>query len=247
MSRTFQQSCLVIMTAAIASICLSPVSAQERESNGQLPFYSDRDRDILLAQVTSISQFRDVTPGNWAFGALQNLVEEEGCVVGYPDRTYRGDRAMTRNEFAAGMNACMQALERRLSQTEQPTTTTQAQTETETTTTANATQEPLAEEFERAFFHNMDSFYESIDPFDQINTQLGIYPFKIPAAFPENQIARDAELLNGMYKDALQQQSSLPNVRTRDLPNPFNTSLQENPAYLRGGDASRREVIINRE
>jgi hypothetical protein len=246
MSRTFQQSCLVILTAAIASACLSPVSAQEREYKGQLPSYSDRDRDVLLAQVTSISQFRDVTPGNWAFEALQNLVEE-GFVVGYRDRTYRGDRAMTRNEFAAGMNACMQALESRLSQTEQPTTTTQERMETETTT-VNATQEPLAEEFERAFFHNMDSFYENTDPFSQLNTQFGIYPFTIPAAFPENQIARDAELLNGMYKDALQQQSSLPNVRTRDLPNPFNTSLQENPAYLRGGDASsRREVIINRE
>jgi hypothetical protein len=244
MSRTFWQSCSVILTAAIASTCLSPVSAQESE--GQLPDYSNRDRDRLLAQVTSISQFTDVSPDNWAFEALQNLVEEEGCVVGYPDRTYRGDRAMTRNEFAAGMNACMQVLERRLTQTEQPTTTTQRQTET--TTTVSATQEPLAEEFERAFFHNMDSFYESTDPFSQLNTQLGIYPFKIPAAFPENQIARDAELLNGMYKDALQQQSSLPNVRTRDLPNPFNTSLQENPAYLRAGDASsKREVIFNRE
>jgi hypothetical protein len=246
MSRTFWQSCSVILTAAIASICLSPVSAQERESKGQLPSYNNRDRDRLLTQVTSISQFTDVSFDNWAFEALQNLVEKEGCVVGYPDRTYRGDRAMTRNEFAAGMNACMQALERRLSQTEQPTTTTQERMETRTT--ANATQEPLAEEFERAFFHNMDSFYENTDPFSQLNTQFGIYPFTIPAAFPENQIARDAELLNGMYKDALQQQSSLPNVRTRDLPNPFNTSLQENPAYLRSGDASsRREVIFNKE
>ena len=26
---------------------------------------------------------------------------------GYPDKTYRGNRALTRYEFAAGLNACM--------------------------------------------------------------------------------------------------------------------------------------------
>ena len=41
-------------------------------------------------------------------------MENYGCIVGYPDRTYRGDRALTRNEFAAGLNACMEQLERRL-------------------------------------------------------------------------------------------------------------------------------------
>jgi Carbohydrate-selective porin, OprB family/S-layer homology domain len=34
-------------------------------------------------------------------------VERYGCIAGYPDRTYRGNRAMTRYEFAAGLNACM--------------------------------------------------------------------------------------------------------------------------------------------
>ncbi|MBV8884289.1 MAG: S-layer homology domain-containing protein [Chroococcidiopsidaceae cyanobacterium CP_BM_RX_35] len=30
-----------------------------------------------------------------------------GCLSGYPDGTYRGDRPITRNEFAAGLNACL--------------------------------------------------------------------------------------------------------------------------------------------
>jgi hypothetical protein len=34
--------------------------------------------------------------------------------VGYPDRTYRGDRALTRWEFAAGLNACINTVERLL-------------------------------------------------------------------------------------------------------------------------------------
>ncbi|BAT51305.1 S-layer region-like protein [Nostoc sp. NIES-3756] len=60
-----------------------------------------------LAQVTSVSQLSDVQPTDWAFQALQSLVERYGCIAGYPNRTYRGNRAMTRYEFAAGLNACL--------------------------------------------------------------------------------------------------------------------------------------------
>lgn len=62
---------------------------------------------IQIAQVTSVSELSDVQPGDWAFTALQRLVEEYGCLEGYPDRTYRGNRALTRYEFAAGLNACL--------------------------------------------------------------------------------------------------------------------------------------------
>ncbi|MBW4686151.1 MAG: iron uptake porin [Komarekiella atlantica HA4396-MV6] len=60
-----------------------------------------------LAQVTSVSQLSDVQPTDWAFQALQSLVERYGCIAGYPNLTYRGNRAMTRYEFAAGLNACL--------------------------------------------------------------------------------------------------------------------------------------------
>ncbi len=79
------------------------------------------------AQVTSVSQFSDVqptdwafqalqslverygciAPTDWAFQALQSLVERYGCIAGYPNGTYRGNRALTRYEFAAGLNACL--------------------------------------------------------------------------------------------------------------------------------------------
>ena len=58
-------------------------------------------------QVTSVSQLSDVRPTDWAFQALQSLVERYGCIAGYPDRTFRGNRATTRFEFAAGLNACL--------------------------------------------------------------------------------------------------------------------------------------------
>jgi hypothetical protein len=33
------------------------------------------------------------------------------AVVGYPDRRFRGDRAITRYEFAAGLNSCLDKLQ----------------------------------------------------------------------------------------------------------------------------------------
>jgi hypothetical protein len=58
-------------------------------------------------QVTSVSQLSDVQPTDWAFQALQSLVERYGCIAGYPDGTFRGNRAATRYELAAALNACL--------------------------------------------------------------------------------------------------------------------------------------------
>ena len=49
----------------------------------------------------------DVYPTDWAYQALSNLVEQYGCVAGYPNGTFRGNRAMTRYEAAALLNACL--------------------------------------------------------------------------------------------------------------------------------------------
>jgi hypothetical protein len=67
-----------------------------------------------MNQVTSVNELRDVQPTEWAYEALKSLVERYGCIVGYPDRTFRGDRALSRWEFAAGLNACMNVMERLL-------------------------------------------------------------------------------------------------------------------------------------
>ncbi|MFN7660942.1 MAG: iron uptake porin, partial [Dolichospermum sp.] len=59
------------------------------------------------SQVTSVSQFSDVQPTDWAFQALQSLVERYGCIAGYPSGTFRGNRSLSRYEFAAGLNSCL--------------------------------------------------------------------------------------------------------------------------------------------
>lgn len=58
-------------------------------------------------QITSISEFSDLRPSDWAYQALTNLVETYGCVAGYPNDTFRGGQAMTRFEAAALLNSCL--------------------------------------------------------------------------------------------------------------------------------------------
>jgi hypothetical protein len=57
--------------------------------------------------VTSITQFSDLRPTDWAYQALNQLIERYGCVAGFPDGTYRGQRSLTRYEAAALLNACL--------------------------------------------------------------------------------------------------------------------------------------------
>ena len=63
---------------------------------------------------SQLAQNQDVFPGDWAYEALQNLSQNYGCLTGYPDDTFRGDRVLTRYEFAAGLVACIQSMERRI-------------------------------------------------------------------------------------------------------------------------------------
>ncbi|MDB9528424.1 iron uptake porin [Oscillatoria sp. CS-180] len=57
--------------------------------------------------VTTIDELSDVSPTDWAYPALQSLVENYSCIEGYPDETYRGDRFLTRYEFAALLDRCL--------------------------------------------------------------------------------------------------------------------------------------------
>jgi hypothetical protein len=91
-----------LLVAPAALGLLAPVAATAAELNldGVNKYASEE-------QVTSISQFSDVKPTDWAYQALSNLIERYGCVAGYPDGTYKGAKAMTRFEAAALLNACL--------------------------------------------------------------------------------------------------------------------------------------------
>ncbi|MBN2080891.1 S-layer homology domain-containing protein [bacterium] len=54
---------------------------------------------LWLAAPALASTFSDVDPGHWAYDAIDYL-QDAGLVEGYPDGTFRGDRAFTRYEMA---------------------------------------------------------------------------------------------------------------------------------------------------
>jgi hypothetical protein len=76
------------------------------------------DSNSAFEQVTSVTQLSDVQPTEWAFQVLQSLVERYGCVAGYPDGTFRGNRAASRYELAAALNACLDQISDRFASKE---------------------------------------------------------------------------------------------------------------------------------
>jgi len=74
--------------------------------------YSNEGGNSLDQNVQGASRFRDVSPNDWAFQALDDLIRRYDCLVGYPNGTFRGNRPLTRYEFAAGLNACLNQIER---------------------------------------------------------------------------------------------------------------------------------------
>ena len=105
--------CLKLSPVVLAASFLTTSSAFAEGMKGEVTSVSELSAqqqvqtDDSMGQVTSVSQFSDVQPTDWAFQALQSLVERYGCIAGYPNGTYRGNRALTRYEFAAGLNACL--------------------------------------------------------------------------------------------------------------------------------------------
>jgi hypothetical protein len=93
------------LTEHTPAISQSQSSGNAKSSSTEL-LSTDFSPDSL-EQVTSVSQLSDVQPTDWAFQALQSLVERYGCIAGYPDGTFRGNRAATRYELAAALNACL--------------------------------------------------------------------------------------------------------------------------------------------
>ncbi|MFM7888377.1 MAG: iron uptake porin, partial [Pseudanabaena sp.] len=104
MAKVWSQQVHISLIGAISISAIgmaSSASAQSQQVN------SVATQDVIGQNVTSVSQLSDVRPTDWAFTALQSLVERYGCIAGYPDRTFRGKQATSRYEFAAGLNACL--------------------------------------------------------------------------------------------------------------------------------------------
>ncbi|MEM9508929.1 MAG: iron uptake porin [Cyanobacteria bacterium P01_E01_bin.35] len=95
---------------------LSAVAQSNANSNtellNQINSYSQEGRNNSRSQVTNVNQLRDVSPTDWAYEALRSLVDRYGCIAGFPNQTYRGNQPLSRYEFAAGLNSCLNQIER---------------------------------------------------------------------------------------------------------------------------------------
>ncbi|MGF1540604.1 MAG: iron uptake porin [Pleurocapsa sp.] len=84
----------------------------------QIDNYIYEDHANSINQVTNISQLRDVSPTDWSYEALRSLVDRYGCIAGFPNQTYRGSQPLSRYEFAAGLNSCLNQIERLIAASE---------------------------------------------------------------------------------------------------------------------------------
>ena len=72
---------------------------------------STKDRDLFFSQIDSIETLQDIKPTDWSYEALRGLIDRYGCVSGFPDLTYRGEATISRAEFVAGLNSCLNKVE----------------------------------------------------------------------------------------------------------------------------------------
>ena len=91
----------------------SQAQAQTTEIKEQLPInYQPNITKDDLGHVTNVNSLRDIAPTDWAYEALRSLVGRYGYIAGFPDGTFRGSQPLSRYEFAAGLNSCLNQIER---------------------------------------------------------------------------------------------------------------------------------------
>ncbi|MCS6942853.1 MAG: hypothetical protein NZ901_10600 [Geminocystis sp.] len=86
----------------------------------------------------------------------------------------------------------------------------------------------------KLYNHHSGDFFEQSSIEGQLNNIFGVGAFPEFRGFPEKNTVSDGRLLSVVVRDYFKQlQDNGPIIRTPDLANPFNTSLLENPEYLR--------------
>ena len=92
-----------LMLAPVALGMIAPAAANAADLN-----MAAVNQYVSAEQATSITQFTDVKPGDWAYQALGNLIEKYGCIAGLTDTSFAGGKTLTRFEAAALLNACLE-------------------------------------------------------------------------------------------------------------------------------------------
>jgi hypothetical protein len=111
---------LLAANGAIAQTTTTEVnnSSSVDETLETINNYQKDNSSNSMSQVTNVNQLRDVSPTDWAYEALRSLVDRYGCIAGFPNQTYRGSQPLSRYEFAAGLNSCLNQIERLIASSE---------------------------------------------------------------------------------------------------------------------------------
>lgn len=92
------------------------------------------------------------------------------------------------------------------------------------------TYQNVQELFQNAITYESGNFFTNRSLNSQLQLIFGTGPIG-RSNFPENEITRDTALVDILYEDFLRQQAQDPPIRTRDLDNPYDTSVGS-PDYL---------------
>lgn len=122
-----KKSLLLCLPCALLSISTNKALASEAEAMSQInnvrqlrsrQSWNSLEESNGMSQITNVQQLRDVSPTDWAYEALRSLVDRYGCISGFPNQTYRGSQPLSRYEFAAGLNSCLNQIERLIASSE---------------------------------------------------------------------------------------------------------------------------------
>ncbi|MBD1839656.1 carbohydrate porin [Coleofasciculus sp. FACHB-64] len=106
--RSRERGLLAQMSSPNAS---QEIPAATQPNDAGLENIADGDESAdPMSQLTSVDQLTDVTPEDWSYQALKNLTERYGVISGYPDGSFRGNRSLSRYEFAAALNAALEKI-----------------------------------------------------------------------------------------------------------------------------------------
>lgn len=100
-------SFVVAFDSVLPRSCLSSAPSAEVF----LASIEEVDLSNSVSSTPMVHQLTDVQPDNWAYEALEALIERYQVIVGYPNKTYQGNRSLTRYEFAAALEAVLNRME----------------------------------------------------------------------------------------------------------------------------------------
>lgn len=176
---------------------------------------------LLLSTAAFSQSYPDVPTGHWAYDAVTELTND-GIVKGYPDGTFKGNRNLTRYEFALAIRDALNTLKSRIAVLEAaankpaPTPTVITKTETVVDPKVNAELAKLAadstklQKLAAEFQDELAALGVDVESLKKDNADLQKRVAAIEAAMAKLKISAELDMI-------VRGTQSFSNITTRDL------------------------------